>query len=249
MELSHWKGKVAVVTGVSSGIGEAVVRRLARAGIRIVGCARREDRLAVLADELAGSGADVWMLRADLRQEDDILKVFEEADSFGGVDILVNNAGLGRAASLMSGDTEAWREMLEVNVLALCIATREAVKRMQSRGGGHVVHISSMAGHRVPSGSGVYSASKYAVRALTEALRQELRAAKSPIRVTSISPGFVRTEFAANYHGDEARAEETYSRYEVLRPDDVANAVAYALSQPAHAQIHDILMRPTDQTS
>ena len=140
--------------------------------------------------------------------------------------------------------------MLDVNVLALCVCTREAVSDMRAAGDrGHVIHISSMAGHRVPRRSGVYSASKFAVRSLTEALRQELREAGSAVRVTAISPGFVETEFAANYHQSEEAAHRTYSQFRVLDAADVASAVSYALSQPEHVQIHDILLRPTAQPS
>ena len=176
-------------------------------------------------------------------------ELFERARArFGGIDVLVNNAGLGRAAPLTTGDTAAWREMLEVNVLALCVCTREAVKDMRARGDeGHVLHVSSMAAHRVPPGSGVYSATKFAVRSLTEGLRQELRALGSAIRVSAISPGFVETEFAAVYHQSEEKAEQTYGRYRVLDDVDVAEAIAWALAAPPHMQVHDILLRPTEQ--
>nr|MCH9680810.1 SDR family NAD(P)-dependent oxidoreductase [Deltaproteobacteria bacterium] len=155
---------------------------------------------------------------------------------------------LGRDASLLGGATDDWREMLEVNVLALCVCTREAVADMRRRGDrGHVVHVSSMASHRVPRGSGVYSATKYAVRALTEGLRQELRDANSNIRITAVSPGFVRTEFAQVYHRDPAAAAQTYGRYPVLEATDVAEAVSYVLQAPARVQVHDVLMRSTAQ--
>lgn len=243
--MERFQGKVAVVTGASSGIGEAIARKLIDNDMQVVACARRAERLATLKEAL---GDRLHVRRADLRNEADILAVFEHAESLGGADVLVNNAGLGREAPLMTGETERWREMLEVNVLALCIATRQAVKSMQRRGvAGHVVHISSMASHRVPPNSGVYSASKYAVRSLTEGLRKELREAESPIRVTAISPGFVRTEFHHGYFGDDQRAEEAYSRFEVLTADDVASAVVYALGMPARAEVHDILLRPTAQ--
>jgi NADP-dependent 3-hydroxy acid dehydrogenase YdfG len=169
---------------------------------------------------------------------------------FGGVDVLINNAGLGRAASLADGATEDWREMLELNVLALSICTREALRDMRARGDdGHVIHVSSMAAHRVPPASGMYSATKFAVRALTEALRQELRERESAIRVTAISPGFVETEFAATYHRSEEAARETYGRFKVLEPSDVADAIAWVLACPPHMQVHDVLMRPTHQKS
>ena len=124
------------------------------------------------------------------------------------------------------------------------IATREAVRDMDRRGvAGHVVHVASMAAHRVPPGSGVYAASKFAVRALTEALRQELRARQSPIRVTQVSPGYVETEFAQVFSGDDS----VYRRLKALEPGDVARAVLWAVSQPAHVEVHDVLVRPTAQ--
>ena len=203
MGMDRWRGKVAVVTGASSGIGRAIVHALARDGMRVAFCARREDRLDDLTRELldgepAPSAADLLVRRVDMREEAQILELFTRVrEKWGGVDVLVNNAGLGHASPLVSGSTEDWREMLEVNVLGLCVATREAVADMRTRGDdGHVIHIGSMAGHRVPAGAGVYSATKFAVRALTEGLRQELRALESGIRVTAISPGYVETEFA-----------------------------------------------------
>ena len=218
--------------------------------MKVAVCARRRERLYAWCDNI-GDTTETMAVTADLRDEADIQRMFGQIrDAWGGVDVLVNNAGLGHAAPLMTGDTEAWREMLEVNVLALCVCTREAIADMRGRGDcGHVVHISSMAAHRVPPGSGVYSASKYAVRALTEGLRAELRAAQSGIRVTAVSPGYVETEFAEHYHNSAEAARKTYGRYKVLAAADVANAVTYILSQPDHVQIHDVLLRPTDQPS
>lgn len=241
-----WRGRTALVTGASSGIGRAVALRLAAEGMQVMACARRAEKLAELADEAEG---EMTVVAADLRQESAIAGVFANARKrHGGIDVLVNNAGLGHAAPLMSGDSAMWREMLELNVLALCICTREAVRDMRARGDdGHVIHIASMASHRVPPGSGVYSATKFAVRSLTEGLRQELRAADSGIRVTAISPGFVETEFAEHYHQSDKLARQTYGRYKCIQPEDVADAVWYAVTRPAHVQIHDILMRPTEQ--
>lgn len=241
---------VALITGASSGIGAAIAQRLAER-YRIAVCARRHDRLEQLAEPLRQQGADVLTLATDLRQEADLLKMFDTIRStWGGVDVLVNNAGLGHKASLMSGDTAGWRDMLEVNVLALCICTREAVQDMQKRGDrGHVIHISSMSAHRVPPGNSMYAATKFTVRALTEGLRQELRAANSAIRVSSVSPGFVETEFAEKYHQSVEVAREVYSRYPVLQPQDIAEAVWYIVSQPDHVQVHDLLLRPTMQQS
>ena len=243
-------GKSAIVTGASSGIGAATARALAGAGAAVVLAARRADRLEALAFELRSGGTRVAVQATDMRREDDVLRLFETArSSFGGVDVLVNNAGLGRAAPLSSAPTELWREMLEVNVLGLCMATREAIKDMERRGvAGHVVHVSSMAGHRVPGpDGGVYAATKFAVRGLTEALRVELRARQSPIRVTEVSPGYVATEFAEVFSGKPATQAEIDRRGKVLEARDVAEAVLWVVTRPAHVEVHDVLVRPTAQ--
>ncbi len=244
--MERWRGRVALVTGASSGIGASVARALAGAGLKVAALARRAERLEGLRE-----AGEVLPLPADLRDEAAIARAFSAVrERWGGVDVLVNNAGLGRKAPLTSGETGAWREMLEVNVLALCVCTREAVADMRRRGDeGHVIHVSSMSAHRVPAGSGVYSATKFAVRSLTEGLRLELRELGSGIRVTAISPGFVETEFAERYHGSAAAAAETYGRYKVLEADDVTQALLFALSAPSHVQVHDLLVRPTAQPS
>jgi NADP-dependent 3-hydroxy acid dehydrogenase YdfG len=241
-------GKVCVVTGASSGIGEACALALAEHGAKVVLTARREERLRDLAERIAQSGSEALAIAADARDEAALVAVFASAqERLGGVDVLINNAGLGTPASLHGGSTEAWRTMWEVNVLALAIATREALARFPEAGG-HIVNIGSMAGHRVPPLGGFYSATKYAVRALTEALRQELRERKSPTRVSAISPGYVETEFFDVYHdGDAEAVRNTYNRFEVLKARDVAASVLHVLTAPARVSIHDVLMRPTDQ--
>lgn len=242
----RWAGRVALVTGASSGIGRAIARELHALGMRVAVTGRRPERLAALASEL---GEDVLTFPCDLRELSNIDDIFARIQAaWGGVDVLVNNAGLGHETPLIGGNREHWREMLEVNVLALCACTSLAVSDMQRRNvEGHVIHVSSMAAHRVPSGSGVYSATKYAVRSLTEGLRQELRELGSPVRVSSISPGYVETEFHGRYFQDEDRAQATYRRYPVLQPDDVARSVLHVLAAPPHVQIHDVLVRATQQ--
>jgi NADP-dependent 3-hydroxy acid dehydrogenase YdfG len=243
-------GRSAVVTGASSGIGSATARALAAAGAAVTLGARRAERLDALAGEIRAAGGAVAVQATDMRREDDVRRLLALArERFGGVDVLVNNAGLGRAAPLSSAPTELWREMLEVNVLGLAIATREAIQDMERRGvAGHVVHVSSMAGHRIPGpDSGMYAATKFAVRALTEALRQELRARKSPIRVTAVSPGHVFTEFADVFSGRPGAQAEIEQRFKILEPGDVADAIVWVVTRPPHMEVHDLLVRPTAQ--
>ena len=233
------------MTGASSGIGAAIVRALVAGGARVTMGARRDDRLQALAREVGGATA---VVRTDMRVEADVVALVATArERFGGVDALVNNAGLGRKAPISSAPSAPWREMLETNVLGLLIATREAIQDMDRRGvAGHVVHVSSMAGHRVPGpDSAVYAATKFAVRAITEGLRQELRARKSPIRVSCVSPGYVATEFADVFAGPGGTSSDPGIR--VLDAADVAQAVVWVLSQPPHVQVHDVLLRPTAQ--
>ena len=247
--MERWRDRVALVTGASSGIGRAVARTLLTAGMRVAACARRVERVEALRDEVPGG--DLLPLRADLRDAAQIGRMFASIrQQWGGVDVVINNAGLGYDAPLVSGDSEQWREMLEVNVLAVAVCTREAVQDMRQRGDdGHVLHIASMSSHRVTPQAGMYAATKHGVAALTEGLRQELRALGSGIRVTAISPGFVETEFAEKSSGSKQAAQAIYSRYKVLEADDIAGAVVWALAQPPHVQIHDILLRPTHQSS
>ena len=240
-------GRSVVVTGASSGIGAAVARAFVDAGAVVTLAARRVDRLAALAAEL---GTEAAVVQTDLRVESDVVRLIASArERFGGVDVLVNNAGLGRNAPLSTAPSELWREMLETNVLGLAIATREAIQDMDRRGvAGHIVNVSSMAGHRIPGpDSAMYAATKFAVRALTEGLRQELRARDSAIRVAEVSPGYVETEFAEVFSGSAEAAAKQYSRLKVLEPRDVANTILWIVTQPPHVQVHDVLMRPTAQ--
>jgi len=243
------EGKVAMVTGASSGIGRAVALKLAFAKMKVAVAARRARKLEELAAAITSSGTDSLPVTVDLRDEEQLrASISGVVRHFGGIDVLVNAAGLGHVAPLASGKPAHFRDMLEVNVLALAVATREVVANMRERGvPGHIVHVSSMSAHRVQSGSGMYAATKHAVKALTEGLRLELRESDSPIRVTSISPADTDTGFFAAMYRSEKEAAERRPAYRMLDPEDVADAVHYALVAPPHVEIHDILLRPTDQ--
>lgn len=241
-------GQVALITGASSGIGAGIAHKLAQLGARVVLLARREERLQALKKDIEASAGEALVTPADLRNEAQILKSFKAIDeAYGRLDILINNAGLGRKALMHGGATEAWREMLEVNVLALSICTREALARFPESGG-HLVNICSMSGHRVPPSGGFYGATKYAVTALTEITRRELRARDSRSRVTQISPGFVETEFFDGYLDDPEARDQILGQFEkTLQAEDIAESVAHVLCAPKHVAIHDILLRPRDQ--
>ncbi|XP_047235287.1 dehydrogenase/reductase SDR family member 11a isoform X2 [Girardinichthys multiradiatus] len=243
--MERWKGRVALVTGASVGIGAAVTRALVQQGMRVVGCARNVDKIEKLAAECQSAGYSGTLIpyKCDLSNEEEILSMFSAIKTLHkGVDVCINNAGLAHNEPLLSGKTEGWRNMIDVNVLALSICTREAYKSMKE----------SMGGHRlVPSADEhFYCATKYAVTALTEGIRQELREEKTHIRATCISPGIVETEFAFRHHNsDPEKAAAVYESIKCLKAEDVASAVTFVLSAPPHVQIGDVQMRPVEQVS
>ncbi|XP_066219302.1 dehydrogenase/reductase SDR family member 11 isoform X3 [Saccopteryx leptura] len=255
--MDRWRDRLALVTGASGGIGAAVARALVQQGLKVVGCARTVGNIEELAAECKSAGYPGTLIpyRCDLSNEEDILSMFSAIRSqHSGVDICINNAGLARPDTLLSGSTSGWKEMFNVNVLALSICTREAYQSMKERkvDDGHIININSMSGHRVlpQSVTHFYSATKYAVTALTEGLRLELREAQTHIRATCISPGLVETQFAFRLHDkDPEKAAAIYGQIECLKPEDVAAAVIYVLSAPPHVQIGDIQMRPTEQVT
>lgn len=253
--MERWRGRVALVTGASVGIGAAVARALVQHGMKVVGCARSVDKIEKLAAECQSAGYSGMLIpyKCDLCNEDEILSMFSAIKTLHqGVDVCINNAGLAHNEPLLSGHTEGWRNMIDVNILALAICTRESYQSMKERGvdDGHIININSMGGHRVISSADAhfYSATKFAVTALTEGLRQELLEAKTHIRVSCISPGIVETEFAFRLHNsDPERAAAVYESIKCLKTEDVASAVIYVLSAPAHVQIGDVQMRPVEQ--
>ncbi|MEM7013709.1 MAG: SDR family NAD(P)-dependent oxidoreductase [Verrucomicrobiota bacterium] len=241
------QGKAAFVTGASSGIGRAIALALAANGVQVSLVARREDRLQEVS-AAAGGDSQTQVLTADFRDEAQIVAAVDSAaDHWGGLDILINSAGVALQASLVDGDTDVWREMLEVNVLGLAVASREALKHFDADRGGHVVNICSMSGHRVPGKGGFYAPTKFAVRAMTEGLRQELRLAGNPTRVSQISPGFVDTELVDKYFESAGANRYDAVDYQMLSADDTTAAVMHILTAPPHADITDILLRPTAQ--
>ena len=244
-------GKTVLVTGGSSGVGRAIVVRLAKEGYRVITCARQIDKLTALKTELESQGYIIFPFKTDLRIEKSILQLFAKIrKQFGGIDVLVNSAAVGHRAPLLSSPTNLWREMLSVNILAICICSREAIKDLNHRQEkGHIINISSLSGHRLASEAGIYEATKFAVTAITEGLRRELLSTDGRIKVTQVSPGLVKSNFHEQYYKSSEEAESIYNQFTPLSGSDIAETVFYILSQPENVQIHDILLRPVGQMS
>ena len=235
------KGKCALITGASSGIGAACARALADEGARVILTGRNEMALGKIAEATGGEA-----ITADLRDMADIERLFARAGE--RIDILINNAGIAPRAPIIDGDPEHFRELLEVNVLALTRCCQLALPRFDPVNGGHIINLSSMSGHRVPPSGGFYAATKFAVRAVTEALRYELKAAGNRTRVATISPGFVDTPLLDLYFkGSEDKLKALKEEMDMLTPADVAAAVLHILQAPAHVETGDIQLRPSGQ--
>ncbi|XP_066989892.1 dehydrogenase/reductase SDR family member 11-like [Macrobrachium rosenbergii] len=249
--MDRWRGRVALVTGASAGIGAAICRQLVEAGMVVVGAARAVERIEALSRELEGKPGTLIGVKCDLNKDGDIENLFEVIKKkYKGVDVCINNAAMSYNDGLLEGTPERWREMLNVNVVALCHCTKESVKSMQERGvgDGHIIHVSSVLGHGVGvvTGAYFYSCTKHAVRALTEGLRQELRDMKSNIRISCISPGYVETEFLGRMMGDEV-ANKMKSNFPALTAQDVAASICHILAAPLHVQIHDLMIKPNGE--
>jgi NADP-dependent 3-hydroxy acid dehydrogenase YdfG len=241
-------GKVAVVTGASSGIGEATAEALAAEGATVVVAARREERLTDLAKRIEENGGRVLAAACDVADEGQAHGLIRKAEEeFGSVDILVNNAGVMLLSTVSKGLSEEWRRMFDVNVLGLLYTTNAAIETMKKQGGGHLVNVSSVAGRKVTrDSSGVYAGSKFAVGAISEGLRQELL--QDNIRVTIVEPGAVATELTDHITDEDARNSlGGLLNLEILQAEDIAGAIVYAVTQPERVSVNEILIRPTQQ--
>ena len=242
-------GKRALITGASSGIGEATAVALAEAGASVALGARRKDRIEKLAERIEKGGGVARPFEVDVSDEGAARGFVEGAvAALGGLDILVNNAGLMLLGAVEGADTEDWRRMVGVNVLGLLYCTHAALPIMREGGGGHVVNVSSVAGRQANLGSAVYNVTKFGVTAFSEALRQE--ALHSNIRVTVVEPGFVATELQGHNTNPvviEATEKMREQIGDVLESEDIAEAILYAVSQPPRVSVNEVLVRPTRQ--
>nr|AEE61504.1 unknown [Dendroctonus ponderosae] len=245
LSLEKFVGKVAVVTGASSGIGKSIAESLGRNGLIVAGVARRLDRLQKLSKDLSGEKGKLYAFQCDLTKADEIVSLFKNiAEKLGAIHVLINNAGVRYATSLIDGDFEKWKEVMDTNVLAVAACAREAISSMkQNNIRGHVININSSTGHFIPQGPdfALYPASKHAVTALTETLRLEVNRHKLPIKITSLSPGFTKTEIPIVAYGKEA-GEAFLENHTGLNPEDVAEAALYILATPDHVNVKELTL-------
>ncbi len=238
------QGKIVVITGASSGLGEAAARHLAGHGAELVLGARRLDRLQAIAQELSLDAQAV--VQTDVTHREQVQRLVDRAvQVHGRIDVIINNAGLMPHSPLERGRVEDWERMIDVNIKGVLYGIAAALPYMRARKSGHVINVASVAGHKVGPGGAVYAATKHAVRAISEGLRQEVK--PYGIRSTIISPGAVATELPESITEPDV-AERIRKLYEIAIPADAfARAVAFAMSQPEDVDINEILFRPTRQ--
>ena len=244
-------GKLVFITGASTGIGAACAEQFAAAGARLLLAARRENLLREKIANLKSSGApDVHTIALDVRDARQVQSAMDALpEPWRAIDVLINNAGLSRGLdTVQEGHIEDWEEMIDTNVKGLLYVTRAVAPGMVERGHGHIVNIGSTAGHMTYPKGAVYCATKAAERSITEGLRQDLLG--TPLRVTTVDPGMVETDFSkVRFHGDEARAEKVYQGLTPLLAEDVADAILWAVTRPAHVNIAEVLLTSVDQAN
>ncbi len=244
--MSGIEGKVVVITGASSGIGEATALLLARRGAKVVLGARGPARLEALAARIADTGGEAAHAPTDVRRRADLSNLVKLAcDRYGKLDVLVSNAGVMPISPLDDLRVEEWEEMIDINIKGVLYGIAAALPVFRRQGFGHFVNTASTAGHLVRPNTSVYAGTKFAVRAISEGLRQE---AGDKLRVTIISPGFTRTNFADAVTSREVKAQLEQSRDKFgMPPDAIARAIAFAIEQPADIDVNEVIVRPTAQ--
>ncbi len=242
--------KIALITGATSGIGEATALLLAENGINLIIAGRREDRLNILKNKLEALNVRVLSLSLDVRDNSMVKSVLNNLpEEWQSIDYLINNAGLAAGLStIQEGNTDDWERMIDTNVKGLLYVTRAISPKMMERKSGHIINIGSIAGKEVYPNGNVYCATKHAVDALTKGMRIDLL--PHNIKVTQICPGAVETEFSiVRFHGDKERADKVYEGFENLVARDIADCIWFALSRPQHVNINDMVVMPTAQAS
>ncbi len=243
------KNKIVFITGATAGIGKACAELFAENGAKLILSARRENRLEALAKSLKERfQTDLHVLRLDVANPSMVEESIKELpEAWRAIDILINNAGMARGLDKVHEASVAdWDEMIDTNIKGLLYVSRAVMPGMVARGSGHIVNLGSIAGHEVYPGGNVYCATKHAVAAITKGMQIDL--VDSPVRVTTIDPGLVETEFSmVRFRGDEQRAKKIYQGIQALTGADIAEAVLFAVTRPPHVNIHEIIIMPTHQ--
>ena len=242
--------KIVLITGATSGIGEACARKFAQNGDKVILTGRNQVRMTAIADELKAQGAEVLTLMFDVRDREAARQAIESLPAeWQEIDVLVNNAGLALGLEPeFEGNSDDWDGMIDTNIKGLLTMTRLIVPGMVARDRGHVINMGSVAGDAAYAGGNVYCATKAAVKALSDGLRIDV--ANTAVRVTNLKPGLVETNFSnIRFHGDEERAANVYKGIKPLTGDDIADVAVYAANAPAHVQIAEVLILATHQAS
>uniref|UniRef100_A0A1I8PK58 Dehydrogenase n=1 Tax=Stomoxys calcitrans TaxID=35570 RepID=A0A1I8PK58_STOCA len=248
--MQRWLNRVAVVTGASSGIGAAVIKDLVKNGVRVVGLARRYERVEDIKKDLAPDVRNnLTAIKCDVCSTKSVNKAFDQIiDELGGVDILVNNAGLYQPGQLSTMDIISAQKVLQTNVMGVVNCTQRAFKSMKERNAdGHVILVNSLTGHYIPGFNGVeapnlnmYAPSKFALRAMRDIYRQEFIGLGTKIKITSVSPGLVDTEMVPDF----VKANVGPA---ILKPEDISSSIMYAIATPPHVQVHEMIVRPVGE--
>lgn len=240
----------ALITGATSGIGKATAIMLAELKYNLILTGRREERLIKIQKQLSNKGIGVEILVFDIRDREATKKAWESLSATNkNIDLLINNAGLAAGADpIQSGNEEDWDRMIDTNIKGILNISKLVIPGMMERKSGHIINLSSIAGTDVYANGNVYCATKHAVNAITKGMRIDLLPYK--IKVSSIAPGMVETEFSViRYHGDQKKADEVYKGLTPLYAEDVADAIRFMVTRPAHVNVNDMLLMPTSQAS
>lgn len=241
------KDKIVLVTGASAGIGAATARQFSQAGAKVILCARRKERLEEIAKEFENL---TYLLPLDIQNRKEVESAIGSLpEEWQKIDILVNNAGMARGVDkLHEGDIDGWEEMIDTNIKGLLYMSRQVIPLMVKNNSGHIINVGSIAGHEVYPGGNIYCATKHAVNALTKGMRMDLLG--TDLRVSTVDPGLVETEFSnVRFRGDTERAKTVYQGYQPLTGDDIADAIVWIASRPAHVQIAEVIIFPSAQAS
>ncbi|MDW5471955.1 SDR family oxidoreductase [Staphylococcus equorum] len=246
--MNNIEGKVILITGASSGIGKATAKLLSEQGAKLVLAARSKEKLQEISEELSQDDNVVKYKQTDVTNIQDVNELAKFAmDTFGRIDVLINNAGIMPVSLLHNKQIDEWNSMIDVNIKGVLNGIYSVITEMRNQNSGHIINVSSIAGHLVTPSSAVYSGTKFAVRAITEGLRMEESAENSNIRATIISPGAINTHLTETITDSDVVGAVSSIYETTIEPDDMARAITFAINEPANVAVNELIVRPTNQ--